>query len=100
MEWMHAEPTHPNAATVREHFGRWEDALHAAGLPPQPRMPRSARQWTDAEILKALNAWAAANGRPPAGIDFTVAPQGAPSSTTVRKHFGSWNAALTAAGLS
>lgn len=99
MEWMRADPTHPNATTVRVHFGRWEDALRAAGLPPQPRTPRSAKHWTDPHILKALQAWAAANGRPPAGVDFTVAPPGAPSATTVRSHFGSWNAALTAAGL-
>jgi hypothetical protein len=96
---MHAEPTHPNATTVREHFGCWEDALRAAGLPPPRRTPRSAKHWTDADILDALRAWAAGHGRPPAGVDFTVAPPGAPSATTVRRRFGNWRQALRAAGL-
>jgi Recombinase/Resolvase, N terminal domain/Homing endonuclease associated repeat/Recombinase zinc beta ribbon domain len=99
MEWMHADPTHPNANTVREHFGSWPAALHAAGLPSQPRTPRSAKQWSDPEILKALAAWTAANGRRPVGVDFSVAPPGCPSATTVRRHFGNWRQALQAAGL-
>jgi hypothetical protein len=35
----------------------------------------------------------------PAGIDLIVAPPDGPSSTTVRRRFGSWDAALGAAGL-
>jgi transcriptional regulator with XRE-family HTH domain len=43
--------------------------------------------WTREEILRAITAWADDNDG------------GVPHPETVRKHFGSWNAALLAAGL-
>jgi len=81
------------------HFGSWRNALAAAGLPPQPRTPRNAAQWTETQMLDALRRWASRHGRPPRGVDFTLAAPDRPCATTVRARFGGWQAALEAAGL-
>lgn len=64
--------------------GSWEHAIRRAGLKPQ-------RQSKD-ELLQLIREKAAELGYIPRAIDL-------PESTTVLRRFGSWNAAIAAAGL-
>jgi hypothetical protein len=98
-QWARAAPEHPSADTIRAHFGPWNQALEAAGLTPQPLANHRTAPWGEAEIIKALQQWAAAHGRPPNGRDWIRAAPGRPSANTLYKHFATWNNALTAAGL-
>jgi hypothetical protein len=34
LDWIRGAPDHPQANTVRNHFGGWEAALAAAGVRP------------------------------------------------------------------
>ncbi len=99
MEWAKARPQHPSAATVRAHYGHWDDALHAAGLPPVIRAKHRLTPWPQPEIIRALQRWAAARGRPPHGLDWITAAPDRPCAGTVYNHYGTWSAALSAAGL-
>jgi hypothetical protein len=97
-EWARAKPGHPSADTVRAHFGHWGDALGAAGLEPTRRPPHRSEPWRDEEICEALRGWTVAHGRPPVSLDWIRSASDHPQSNTVRNHFGSWEAALVAAG--
>jgi DNA invertase Pin-like site-specific DNA recombinase len=99
IEWLRAEPEHPSTTTVRAHFGSWDAALAASGLEPEGRPSRGNRPWDDRDIINALKRWTTSHGHPPAGIDWLRATPDQPSTGTVRTHFGSWKAALTAAEL-
>lgn len=35
--WKRAVPGYPNSATVKYHFGSWNEAIAAAGFKPRPR---------------------------------------------------------------
>jgi hypothetical protein len=54
--------------------------------------------WTDEAILDAIRAYAKRNGHPPTKNGWDKAAKGRPCAATVMAHFGSWNAALSAAG--
>jgi hypothetical protein len=99
MEWAKAQPDHPSAATIRCHYGHWDDALHAGGLQPVRKAKHRYTPWPPPQIIQALQAWAAANGRPPHGLDWITAAPGRPCAGTVYNHYGTWQAALHAAGL-
>ncbi len=55
--------------------------------------------WTRERIIAAIQEWAERFGHPPASGDwrFGVAPYW-PATSTVQNRFGSWNAAISAAG--
>jgi len=55
--------------------------------------------WTDEKIIEALRADADRRGRTPGRNDFDVHREGRPSAMTVIRRFGTWNAAVQAAGL-
>ena len=99
MEWQHAGPDHPTAATMRTHFGPWRNALKEAGLTPTRKPSNRSAHWTDQKILDALRAWTKEHGRAPLGVEWITCPPGHPCYNTVRNHFGTWQKALTAAGL-
>jgi hypothetical protein len=99
MEWAHAAPEHPTAATIREHFGTWQDALNAAGLEPTRRPARRSKPWLDEDILQALRDWTSEHGHPPIAHNWVRARPTTPSVGTVLNHYGTWAKALTAAGL-
>src|SRR6201996_6498284 len=76
--------------------------------------PGTPRRWDDASILTALQQWLAETGRVPRRNDWSgERPDAAgraqhkwmdehprwPSSSCVAAHFGSWSAAVAAAGL-
>jgi hypothetical protein len=105
----------PTLAIVRRQFGTWSDAVLAAGLRPHrgPIRPRP-RALSDEAILDAIRAWARRYGEPPAWADWSPARarrQGQewraerylsgdwPSSNTVVRRFGTFGAAVAAAGL-
>jgi Homing endonuclease associated repeat len=67
--------------------------LRAAGLAVKPY------RYTDEEVVRALRADAERLGRAPTGVEWRRRPLDVPGLGAVRTHFGSWNAALRAAGL-
>ena len=93
-EWATGSPHRPNASSVARTFGSWAAGLRAAGLEPPP-----ARRWNDGEIVEALREWAARHDRPPLSSDWRHAAPDHPSAALARRRFGSWRAALDAAGL-
>jgi DNA invertase Pin-like site-specific DNA recombinase len=98
-EWMRATPERPCASSVRKQFGRWDLALVGAGLEPPPRKRQPPKLRSREQIIEALRAWTVNNGRPPVGPDWVRATPERPCTATVYKQFGSWRAALEAAGL-
>jgi hypothetical protein len=73
-------------------FGAWNAALQAAGLPTR----RYA--WAPEQARERLPAWAREHGRPPTSADAQADPD-LPALKTCQQLYGSWNAALRAAGL-
>jgi hypothetical protein len=111
-EWRRAGPDHPSVTTVRQVFGSWNAAVEAAGF--RPRRPGESRRaapvrlvqseasaavrWSRETTLAALHAWAETRGRSPSLEQWRRASAAHPSAATVRRLFGSWNAAVSAAG--
>lgn len=103
LEWSAGrvgEPLADGAAAVGVPVARLRTLLgERAVLHP---VRRTAHQrHTDEEILHHVRSWAVGQSDP-SGYRYQVAAkaaQGWPSLTTVRTHFGSWQAALKAAGL-
>jgi DNA invertase Pin-like site-specific DNA recombinase len=73
----------------------WQVALHIAG-----HGHRIGDRWSRPEIKHALIAWTTAHARSPHIRDWPLATTEHPNCTTVVRTFGSWRAALKAAGLS
>jgi Homing endonuclease associated repeat len=94
-KWNRSAPDHPSAITVHRLFGSWSTALAAAGL--------NAHQisWNRETIATALRDWTTLHGQPPSRSDWIACdPTGTrPVTTTVHKHFGSWQTALRSAGI-
>jgi DNA invertase Pin-like site-specific DNA recombinase len=99
LDWALGARERPCAQTVWCRFGSWTRALHAAGLTPPPRKKCEPRGWTREEIIHAMCEWGDEHGRPPKGLEWARAGTVHPSAPSVRKSFGSWQAALQAAGL-
>lgn len=88
----------PPTSTVQNTFGGWSAALAAAGLPPTPR-GKNARRERDprprlsaGEIIATLHHAEEATGRPPTAASAKGVYEAA------KAVFGSWSAALEAAG--
>jgi hypothetical protein len=96
-DWSRAEAGHPSDTTVRRRFNTWRRGLVRAGL--QPTTTQTRYRWDDAEIINALQTWTNFHGRPPDPSDWTRGRMHHPGKTTVYNHFGRWQAALHAAGL-
>jgi hypothetical protein len=91
-DWRCGTTDHPGSRVVGELFGSWSEALRAAGL---------VATWNRESMVLALRAWAAQNGCTPTSRDWQ-APERAgdrPTTQRVRREFGSWSAALAAAGI-
>ena len=89
-DWRTAAADHPTAQTVVAEFGSWNLALEAAGL---------ETGWTKKQIIKMLRKDTKRRGDPPTGEDWNKPAPGRPTTATVCTIFGSWRAALEAAGL-
>jgi hypothetical protein len=72
-------------------------ALRAARL--KPANPSAVRIWRDEEIIRAIRIWTARNGHPPLGVEWRRGTPRRPCKTTMHNHFGTWAAALSAAGI-
>jgi hypothetical protein len=96
----------PSAATIIRLFGSWKRAVIAAGLVPALRRAPQHRnkKWTQETVGEAIRSWATEHGRPPRSTDWrhaadASAPGGAhPNYKAGRLLFGSWPAAVEAAG--
>ncbi len=86
----------PSPSIYHKRFGSWNKALEAAGLEPKRR--RRPPAYTDEQLLQALRDLAAKLGRTPVYREL-LNHRGLPSPSIYHKRFGSWNAALEAAGL-
>jgi hypothetical protein len=100
-EWEKAKKR-PSGTTVASLFGSGNAALKAAGLSTREagyagRL--SLRRWTREEITLLLQQDAERLGRPPLYLEWDKPSKKRPSGSTVQSRFGSWNAALEAAGL-
>jgi hypothetical protein len=109
----------PHASTVRAQFGTWSAAMQAAGLGAAKRCyrvlaaPRTPL-WLEADIIAAIRDWAAVHdGEPPSYQQWSpnmarrrARPDMAddfyqgtwPHGSVVVREFGSWSAAISAAG--
>jgi hypothetical protein len=84
----------PGVKTFARHLGSWRKALAAVGLKPRFGGQRYHRE----ELLGVLRDLADDLGRPPTQADLTRR-HGLPHPSTYKYHYGSWNSALLAAGL-
>lgn len=86
-----------NSATLHNHFGTWRKALIAAGL--GERFDDSTEAWSREEIIGQLQSVARALGRGHVTMR-QLAKHAGISDRPIRRLFGSYRAALQAAGLS
>jgi hypothetical protein len=85
------------ATAAYDAFGSWDAALRAAGIDPsQVRLKPRYRRWTREKIVAQIRAYAD-EGRDLAS--FAVQKYDTGVNQAAFKAFGSWNAALVAAGL-
>lgn len=73
-------------------FGSWNNALKEAGYEPT----QISRRWSKEELVTELRRVSEECGGKPSKND--LLEHGGPASETYRSKFGSWNAALKAAG--
>lgn len=98
-EWRRLRMT-PALKPFYRVFGSWPAALAAAGLPTPASLANAARErWGEQEIIAALHAHRAARGETPRGRDWPASTAEHPSMDRVVAVFGSWRAAVEAAGL-
>ncbi len=98
LSWRHVstqlDPQLAAAACKRKHFGSWRAALAASGL--DYNLIRKYQDWTDEmitqRVLELHNEGVNLNARHIEETDITLI-------TAARRHFQSWDGAVTAAGL-
>jgi hypothetical protein len=84
----------PSPGTVRAHLGSLQAALESANLPV------ARRRWDRDRIVAAIVRYAEEHDRLPTSRDWRRSTGVHPHATTVLQQFGSWSAALAAAGSS
>ena len=94
-EWQQRPAGTPSVGAVISHFGAWNRGLRAAGL----RVPHQRGKWTRERVIRELQRDAQKRGRAPSSNDWSNATRIHPVARTVEGLFGTWNAALRAAGL-
>jgi hypothetical protein len=94
-EFRQLHPDGPDPTSYGHRFESWNAALKAAGL--SARRARTPA-YTDETLLEILRNLIDNLGRAPTVRELLAHPDH-PSPTTYRNHFGSWGAALRAAGL-
>jgi hypothetical protein len=66
--------------------------------PGLPAGPRVGFRWTRENIAYAIDLWHRTHLRAPTALDWQLAGEDHPSTSNIRRVFGSWNAAMRAAG--
>jgi hypothetical protein len=87
----------PSLPLIVSRFGRWVDAVHAAGLRPAGRRRERTDSYTSSMCLRAVVFCAAELGRPPSSYEYETwqrARPGMPCSTMVRRLCGGWGAVV------
>ena len=84
----------PSGGAISRHFGSWPTAYEAAGA-----ARHSWGELSDEALLELLRDHAAELGRLPRKSEWARSTGRRPSSTVITQRFGSWTAALPAAGL-
>lgn len=95
-QWEKVGKTHPSSRTAQDMFGSWSNAVRAAGY--EPARHGGQVYWTRERIVAALDRWANEHGTPPKAREWMASGPWWPSHRSVLNRFGSWNAAMTAAG--
>jgi hypothetical protein len=96
-DWWRAGYGHPSNSTIKRLFGGWLEFAAAAGFDSRHR-----REWTCEQAIEALQRYAREEGRSPSTAALGASatrPDYAPAACTLSKLFGSFPAALAAAGL-
>jgi len=86
-----------HSTTLRRRFGTWRKVLTAAGL--ESRFDDENKPWSREEIIERLKSIAGRTGRDSVKKE-ELAENNGPSSRPISRLFGSYRAALEAAGLS
>lgn len=94
--WAAATVDHPADATVIAMFGTWSAAVWAAGL--RLRRPGGVTVWSRERIVEAMHDFYERTGERPTVTLWRKAEYGRPTAACVKDHFGTFNAALEAAG--
>lgn len=100
-DWSAKGGTRPSYKAIVTTFGTWRTALLAAGL-DESSMPSAGpgQGWTRPKILAALVTQATLTDSSPAKKKWRRGSSGKhPNEATVRAVFGTWSAALVAAGI-
>ena len=84
------------AACAHRYFGSWRRAVQAAGLDHETM--RESRVWTKARILRTIQTLAS-EGKPLGWAYIEEHEPGIYRAARRKENFGSWNAALQAAGV-
>jgi hypothetical protein len=81
------------AAAAQRYFGRWHNALVAAEILPPDAKPRTLQSWSRQRVIREIQQ------RQRQGLTLNGnAPANSQLNATAKRHFGSWNAAIIAAG--
>lgn len=90
----------PCAGTYMRRFGSWKKALRAAGLLRQvAKRPPRERKFTTEGLLSYLRTYSEAHGHAPSIEHFRKAEPGKPNYRSFYRFFGSYKAAVRAAGV-
>jgi hypothetical protein len=92
-KWHEEYPAWPSSGLVIAQFGSWRAALRRVGF------ATFKRTWTRDEVIAVLQLAARVEGRSPRQTDWMRATAERPAASTVRNLFGTWQAALHAAGI-
>lgn len=88
----------PHVFVVQYTFGSWNAGIRAAGFEPL-RRGAHLNDWTRDEILAAIRRWYSLHGEPPRCNDWKLEAYSEwPNTKCVTYLFGTWNAAIRAAG--
>jgi hypothetical protein len=82
------------ALAAKRRFGSWQAAVEAAGLAGKIIIKKPLRRWTREAVIAEIQAWHRSGRRLSA-----VSKQNQSLSCAAKTWFGSWRAALNAAGL-
>jgi hypothetical protein len=82
------------ALAAKRRFGSWQAAVEAAGLAGKVIIKKPLQRWTREAVIAEIRAWHRSGRRLSA-----VSKQNQSLSCAAKTWFGSWRAALSAAGL-